>query len=374
MSKKVSLITIFDNPNFGTYLQALALGLTIQKYGATVEIVHYERPGWHSNGLKDRALSKLSFMLPLICKILRKPAPLQQYECRKFVGRYMPITKAYYSYNELVKDPPKADVYLTGSDQVWNTTHNHGVDKSFYLGYAPKGSYKVAYAASIGMDNIPQQYQETTKQLLSQYSYISVREASNVDLLRSIGIDSELVLDPTLLFNKNDWSKISRAYVSPKPYILVYSVETEEIGREVSKVARGIANKTGMDVYCITYSGREGAIPDCDKYIIYATPDMFLSFMQGASFVVASSFHATAFAINFHKPFISVAPDRFSSRIDSLLNITGLKSRKINDSNDDYLHFVDENIDYNDVEDSLKPLRQKSLEFIKNKVASPSIK
>lgn len=374
MSKKVSLITIFDNPNFGTYLQALALGLTIQKYGATVEIIHYERPEWHSNGLKDRILSKLSFMLPLICKIMRKPAPLQQYKCRKFVRKYMPITKTFYSYDELVRNPPKADVYLTGSDQVWNTTHNHGVDKSFYLGFAPKDSYKVAYAASIGMDNIPDKYQKITKQLLSQYKYISVRESSNVVLLHSIGIESELVLDPTLLLNKEDWSKISKAYITSKPYIIVYSVETEEIGKEVSKVARCIANKTGMDVYCITYFGREGAIPGCDKYITYATPDIFLSYMQGASFVVASSFHATAFAINFHKPFISVAPDRFSSRIDSLLNITGLKSRKINDSNDEYLHLVDENIDYNDVEDCLKPLRQKSLEFIKNKVASPSIK
>lgn len=368
MTKRVSLITIFDNPNFGTYLQALALGLTIKKFGATVEIVHYERPGWHNNGLKDRLLLKCSFILPIICRLMRKPGPLQQYECRKFVERYLPITKTYYSYNELLRNPPKADIYLTGSDQVWNTIHNHGVDKSFYLGYAPKGSYKVAYAASIGMDNIPQQYQRITKQLLSQYKHISVREASNVDLLRSIGIEGELVLDPTLLLTLEDWNKISKSYVSPKPYILVYSVETEEIGKEVSKVALSIADKIGMDVYCITYSGREGAIPDCDKYITYATPDMFLSYMQGAAFVIASSFHATAFAINFHKPFITVTPGRFSSRINSLLNITGLQSRKINDSKDEYMHLIDENIDYKTVENKLMPLREKSYEFIKKKV------
>ena len=45
--KKVSFITIFDNPNFGTYLQALALGLMIEKLGAKAEVVHYERPFWH---------------------------------------------------------------------------------------------------------------------------------------------------------------------------------------------------------------------------------------------------------------------------------------------------------------------------------------
>ena len=116
--KKVSFITIFDNPNFGTYLQALALGLMIEKLGAKAEVVHYERPIWH---VFPKWLMKFHFLEPLylLKAYLRKnKSVIQQYECRKFVSQNISVTSTYYSYNELVKNPPKADVYMTGSDQV----------------------------------------------------------------------------------------------------------------------------------------------------------------------------------------------------------------------------------------------------------------
>lgn len=366
--KKVSFITIFDNPNFGTYLQALALGLMIEKLGAKAEVVHYERPIWH---VFPKWLLKYHFLEPLylLKAYLRKSRRIiQQNECRRFVSKYINITRTFYSYEELVKNPPRADIYMTGSDQVWNTIHNHGVDKAFYLGYAPNGTPKYAYAASIGMSNIPAEFVDQTRNLLSKYSRISVRESSNIDLLASIGIKSEQVLDPTLLLNREEWSKYARSMDFKEPYLLVYSVESQQRDAVVGEIAQKIARAKGLKIYEVNYFGENKMIPGCDKHFFYATPDLFLSLVLNASFVVVSSFHGTAFSINFNKEFLSVAPDCFSSRLDGILNMTGLESRKVSSVDDVSENLLDSSIDYSSVNSRLKIEREKSINFLKQQL------
>ena len=363
--KKVSLITIFDNPNFGTYLQALALGLMIEKEGLSVEIVHYERPVWH---VFPKWLLKFHFLEPLylLKAYLRKNKNIiQQKECRRFVAKHISLSKTYYSYRELEENPPKADIYLTGSDQVWNTTHNHGVDKAFYLGYAPKEAPRYAYAASIGMSQIPSEFVEETKVLLTKYQRISVREQSNIGLLASIGIKSEQVLDPTLLLNKKEWIKYARPMTFTEPYLLVYSVESKERDAIVGQVAQKVAQVKGLKIYEVNYFGANKTIPGCDKHFFYATPDLFLALIANARYVVVSSFHGTAFSINFNKDFISVAPDRFSSRIDGILDMTELEWRKVSDANEVTDELINKPIDFSKANGKIKIEREKSISFLK---------
>lgn len=364
--KKVLLVTIFDNSNFGTYLQALALGTIVGKYDAEVEVLRYERRYGKSSGRLE------SSFLYGICKLLYNVLLgngvyfLQRIRCRRFVGRYLKISRLYCSYDQIVENPPVADVYLTGSDQVWNTTHNHGIDKTFYLGFVPAGGMKIAYAASIGMNFIPEEYKEETRQLLLQYRGISVREKSNVRLLEDIGVHAKMVLDPTLLFTVQDWKRYFHPKKFSRPYVLVYSVETKDCDMLVGTIARMIADKNGYDVIEISYMGGEKEIPYCDKHVHYAIPTDFLSYMYGASFVVVSSFHGTAFSINFNKPFITVAPERFSSRIDSLLQLTNLTERKVSVYNEEQLNRIcDTKIDYCMINSVLEEEREKSIAFIK---------
>lgn len=367
--KKISLITIFDNPNFGTYLQALALGIVIKHLGAEIEIVHYERPTWHKYSKLFRMSSLYRGLILLKAYLKNDESYLQRYKCRKFVEKYIKVCGPYFSYTQLCNHPPKADIYLTGSDQVWNTTHNKGIDKSYYLGYAPSGAKKVAYGASIGMSEIPNEYQDETKRLLSLYYAISVREALNVSILKNMGIDSCTVLDPTLLLNKDEWDKyVNKKINIEKPYILVYSVESKERDKEVGLIARNIANAKSWDVIEVNYFGPNKQIPYCDKHFYYATPDIFITLISQASFVVVSSFHGTVFSINYNKQFITVAPDRFSSRIDGILKMTGLTKRKIISSQENYLGIVNENIDFTNVNFILKQERKKSFDFINEKI------
>lgn len=363
--KKISLITIFDNPNFGTYLQAFALGVILQRYDTKVEIVRYERPTWSQRSKFRKKTEFLSPIRLLLNHIRGNMAYIQKYQCRRFVSKSLKISKTYFSYEQLVSNPPKADIYLTGSDQVWNITHNHGVDKSFYLGYAPSNKPKYAYAASIGMDNIPEEYVAEVRGLLSQYKAISVREWSNVHLLQNIGINSTLVLDPTLLLTKDEWSRYQRKFYVEEPYVLVYSVESSDRSMLVGRIAEYIATEKGFKVYEVSYSGESQAIPNCDRHFYYAEPSIFLSLLANASFVVGSSFHITAFSINFNIPFISVAPDRFSSRIDSILNLCHLEDRKISEYDSSLLQkMVETEIDFAFANSVLKAEQSKSMRFI----------
>ena len=159
--KKISLITIFDVANFGTFLQALATAVTIQSFGAKVEILHYERPFKNTTLLKRNIIVRGMYYLYFWLRGL--DGCLFLHRCRKFVAKYTQITRAYFSLEELRHNPPKADVYLTGSDQVWNTSHNQGLDEVFYLSFAPKDAKKVSYAANIGQNDIPDEYKDMTK-------------------------------------------------------------------------------------------------------------------------------------------------------------------------------------------------------------------
>ena len=136
---KVSVITILDNTNYGTYLQALATGMAIQSCGHDVEIVHYTRwcqtqKGRSRTILKERGL--LRWINRCVLKSSKKTFELRDKDY-EFLKTYLSVTGEYIGFEMLKANPPKADIYLTGSDQVWNSVYNRGIDRSFYLDYAP---------------------------------------------------------------------------------------------------------------------------------------------------------------------------------------------------------------------------------------------
>ena len=261
------------------------------------------------------------------------------------------------------------DVFVTGSDQEWNTLHNSGIEKAYYLEFVPESVKKVAFSASIGMSNWDSEYIEESKRLLDRYNVISVRENQAVNLLKQIGIESQKVVDPTFLLSREEWKKYVKPFNNEKPYVLVYSVEGGECDLIVSRTARQVANALGAEVIEVNYVGICKQIPDCDKRFYYATPQIFLSLMLGASYTVVSSFHGTAFSINLNIPFISVAPERFSSRIDSLLMQTGFMSRKITEYSVEIVNGVlSKPIDFSNSNHIIREEVLKSIEFIKSNI------
>lgn len=369
MKKNISLVTIFDTINFGTYLQAFATAIKLQELGANVEIIWYERKHhWYRFPFENK-FHILRYLTYLYACYTHNKSYFQKRECRKFVSRHARVSKLYYTYEEIKCNLPKADVFVTGSDQVWNTIHNFGIEPVYYLDFVPDNKKKVALSASIGMKEWDPVHKAESKYLLQRYDAISVREFDAVNMLSEIGIKSQKVVDPTFLLSREEWSKYAKPYNHAKPYVLVYSVEGGVCDAIISKTARQVASHLKADVIEVNYVGEDKQIPDCDLRFYYATPETFLSLMLGASYTVVSSFHGTAFSINLKIPFISVAPERFSSRIDSLLRQTGLTNRKIAEHDENIVNgLLAEPVDFSHALSTIEKEVDSTYKFIQSEI------
>lgn len=368
---KVAIITIIDNTNYGTYLQALATCHAINSLGHQAEIINYTRPCMTFFGnwiaiIKDRGV--LRWFNRCILHYSKKARELRKRDL-DFLKDNVIVTEEYIGYNALLSNPPIADIYMTGSDQVWNSIYNRGIDRSFYLDFVPEGKKRISYASSIGMINFPADEYQDVKRLLLKYSTITVRETSARNILLKMGINSQVVLDPTLLLNSTDWQTVAQKYPfeNEPPYLLTYSVEYGEEDSYIKHYAQIIARKKGLKLYHITYGG-DPKLNYYDKVFTYATPDQFLQLMLNASFTVVSSFHGTAFSINFNKQFITVSPKKFNTRVKNLLQITGLMDRAVTDCNLN----IDKlgSIDYERVNKIIGEERQKSISILSDMLNS----
>lgn len=361
---KVALITIVDNVNFGTYLQAYATYRKLEERGYKITVVNYERPY-----LTPMIEVKKNIQNPK-WNILRKMAyaasylivePFMRWNLKRFLRANCSITKCCKTELEISGYVGGYDIFVTGSDQVWNTAHNHGIDRNFF--WAGIEGRKYSYAASIGIDHFPDEQKEEIYQLLKQYKAISVRENSAVKCLSEIGIDNTIqVLDPTLLLRGTDWNSIQKSKLKKtEPYLLVYSVEPKRVDFLKEQV-QAIAKEKGLKIYVVCPSLKFKKDLGADKVFNFSTIDDFLYLFANADFVVVSSFHGTAFSLNFNKEFITVSSGAFNSRVHSLLSLVGLTERYTTDRilSSNELNAVD----YNRVNSIIDFERKKSESFI----------
>jgi hypothetical protein len=196
---KVVFITVHIGINVGSNLQAIATSEVLKKIGNEPILVNYIPPRVTSKRYwQDAFRSPYKF----IWRIINFPSYYyQKHLFRNYLAKYTKQTCPIYSEDEFAKLLPKADIYLTGSDQVWNFKWNEGFDSHYF--FQGRNGKKVAYAASIGMESLNKQEQEILKKELNSYDKIAVRESQAVKLLDEIGIDSIQVIDPTLMLNRD---------------------------------------------------------------------------------------------------------------------------------------------------------------------------
>ncbi|WP_300725198.1 polysaccharide pyruvyl transferase family protein [uncultured Bacteroides sp.] len=364
--KKIAIITIVDNINFGTYLQAFATAYAIKELGCQPEIINYERSYISPKQvakkyLENKSMGVKKYGYAFFYRILY---PFMVWQVKRFLKKNVLLTRPYKNISQLRTNPPLADIYITGSDQVWNSDYNNGIDESFFLDFVD--APKCAYAASVGINSFNDSNTEYLYSLLSKYKYISVRESFGIDALSQIGIDNVTqVLDPTLLFTKDTWLSITKIpkRKAVEKYLLIYSVETER-NAMVLEQAVNIARFKNLKIYwvCPTCKFKKD-LPNVDKIYNFASVETFLSLMVNAEFIVASSFHGTAFAINFNKEFLSVSPGKYNSRVCSLLRLCKLEDRYVSDKimNIEEMH----DINYDNVNSILNLHRKTSINYLR---------
>lgn len=247
------------------------------------------------------------------------------------------------------------DAYIVGSDQVWRPAFNLGPRLgNMFLDFVNENVKKLSYAASFGCKEweYTEEQEQMCDKLAKRFDAISVREASGVDLCKEhFGVKATLVLDPTLLLDKEDYGKVCHDVPRKEKHIFVYSLVVSE---GVLAVAEKVAEMIGLPII-VKQAGSKVKKEDTIE-------DWFAEF-RDADYVVTDSFHGMVFSIIFNKPFaIVMNASGGNDRYIFLLSQLSLMERIVKDGTLP----SDSAIDWQRVNSQLASLRKTSLEFLKN--------
>lgn len=350
---KVNIVTMNSSYNYGAALQAYALQQKVKSLGVECEFVD-QRAILKKNTAAPKGVRGLLFLPSYILNKKELEKGYRSFE--GFVNEYQTLTeKNYADYSYLKNNPTDADVYITGSDQVWNTLSCRPIN---FLEFAPNGKKKISYAASMGIDHIVEEKKETVKEYLKDFSSISVREEDAAEELKEVTDKKiEVNIDPVFLLSENEWKKIQTTnFKITKPYILCYILFRP---KWLNKKLKEIHKKTKKDIVVIDLSIYRGIYKN--KTIRSAGPREFLELLYKSDGVVTSSFHGTALSIIYHKKFYSIVNPKSPSRIQNLLKKLGLETRIIDENS--IIDFK-EDIDYSYSDAVIKQEQDKSTEYL----------
>lgn len=362
MRKKACLITIHVGSNFGSVLQTYATCKVLERLGISLTLLNYiprrvTIKGFLANRKTVKAKLRAIIGLPILY-------------CNKiiyggFVKQHCKLSKKIHNIEEYGKLSLQFDQYIVGSDQVWNSKHNEGIDEMYYFPYIPHGATKVAFSSSFGRDKLEKEEMEQIQPWLAEFKVISVREASGIPILKSMGIDNAVqLIDPTFLLSKEEWkNQLITGQVIHEPYLLMYLPYNIVDKKGIYNYARTIATINKWKIITFSWDIRKDKL--ADKTIIFANPNDFLSLMYYAEFVITNSFHGTAFSINLNKQFLTFSPSEFATRIYSLLDLVNLRNRLITNFIDSNAQNIqDGEIDYPPINNILNREREKAFQFI----------
>lgn len=331
---KVGILTQHRVIHFGSVLQAYALQKTLLFNGIDSEIIDYIYPNKAHIKIKFKRTFR-SIVAGWVYKIFEflhlwsKTKDQRGSKIKKFIDENLIKSQcSFKTPQELSEKCPKYDIYLTGSDQVWNTDYLNG-DTSFFFPFVKNTSRKVSYASSFGRFTFDGNKAKEWLSNLDSYEAISVREQKAAEIIEQYtGRKVDVVLDPTLLLDKNFWLDFGHVdFIIPKKYILVYVLTYAWNPMPYAENFIRYCEKTlGYEVVVLE---PEGIIENNSnwKFISDPSPEEFVHLFANASFVITTSFHGVAFSINLEIPFnVIVNKNQVNDdRIVSLLNILGLE-------------------------------------------------
>lgn len=351
--QKIGILSFHHSKSFGAVLQCYALCKVLKEFGHEAELIDYKP--WNilrrKIGLHKTTIIRPSEFIENIFYIRPK--------FRNFINRHIPKSRiTYWSSKSLKRNCPKYDIYISGSDQVWNSKIFHVFDTSYFLDFVPNGQGRlVSYAASFGEDQ-PEENKDILTKLINRFSNISVREKHGQNLVKALtGKSSEVVMDPVFLLK--DYNEIIVNSFTSKPYILVYCLEKTD---EFLNIVMKMKENSKLEVICV------GTIDiGIGTSVKYIGPEEWLEYLKKATYVCTNSFHGVAFSIIFKKSFFVFPISQRFVRIENLLIALGLQSRIIKNSSE--IKKTNLKIDttkYSDAIFQLKVYVKKSLEFLRN--------
>ena len=350
MKPKVGLIT-YCVGNQGSALQCYATQTYLAGMG--IDCTLYTR---RESGLA-RIGQSLEYRAGAYLKLLKYPDQWSEYkkckhpkssnvamsketlrEIEKFAHEY--IRMEQYSWNQLRKFAGSEEcmAFFSGSDQIWSGFW-FLTNRLWFLRFCPKRK-RVAWMPSFGTETVSKYNEDIYRQYISEYQFLSVREASGQKIVQGLtGRTAPVLPDPVYLLSAEQWRAISIDISCSTNYILMFFIS--QPNESVIKYAQKEAERRNAQIIWLSYNH------DQDGLFINGGPREFVSYIDKAELVLTDSFHAALFSIILDSPFyVYQRTDSHGSkqigRIHNLLEKFQMQSRFAKDmppeedSNGDY--------------------------------------
>jgi polysaccharide pyruvyl transferase WcaK-like protein len=358
---KIGILTYHRAHNYGAMLQAYALRTYLHDQGHDVEFIDY----WPDSHNKQYTLFKPIRGKSLYFKILNIISDSVTLIRRTIrMNKFNNFRKKHLGINDSIKyttnkEPiiERYDCVVVGSDQIWRTQEYEGkhvgIDPMYLCTNIPHTTRCISYAASMGIISLTSEDELLIRTSLKNFNTILVRENSLKQLVESLGYSAHVVLDPTLLLTKQQWNQLIPSHrYSQKPYVLFYELMP-------SQEALAFAKKKAHSLNCelLIMDSIIHTLPR-KNHISYASPIEFMHAIRDAEFVIATSFHGTAFSVIFEKQFITIGLKKNADRVKTLLQQVGITEQYQDQP------IETSKINYKEVNTTLQTIREHSQQLL----------
>lgn len=338
---KIGIITFHSAHNYGAVLQAWSLQKYLRQQGHEAEIINLRLPvidnlyrlTYKSNkhvcniDIVNKFVNHSLYQLRCVYHCWKNPGKREKYtKFERFINKELPVTREFLSYDELMAANLQYDALIAGSDQIWNGTMMKDISPAYFLQFANRDALRISYAASIGTDKIPEEYQMIFDRYLRDFDAISVREKkAKEQVMNHTEKEVRVVSDPTFLLQKEDFEKIAKKSRFSGKYIYVHNVHLKRYDDALYGVAEELQRRLGIPV---VHNWKKKIFAN-EKGHFTGGIEEFLGIISGAEYIVTNSFHCTVFAIIFHKNFITVPHYLHPDRMKNLLEELGISEHLI---------------------------------------------
>lgn len=356
---KMGIITFFyDNFNYGALLQAYALQKLLTKYICETEVLIIDSLPKGSSKLEKIIDIKNNVKnIPIRNKLL-----LRKKAMRNFQLNFVKHSK-YYTESNIITANSEYSAFICGSDIVWCQPLKYNA-YIYWLDFVGKNKKKFSYAASIGRDFTDLE-SKTAEKFLRSFDKISVREQQVIRQIYNENYNIEVVLDPTLLLECEEWDEICSKRLIQDDYIFAFLLGDNKKHRQIIKT---YAKNNKLKIVTLPYMLFNLRLCDCffgDKRLYNVSPQDFLSLIKFSKIVFTDSYHCVIFSLLYHKQFyVFSRGERIDTRMVELLTKFNINSVLIGKCNKYSL------IDYTKFEMILRGHREKSIKYIKSLTAN----
>ena len=384
---KIGVLTFWHGmSNYGQILQCWAMQQYLKRQGHEPFVIRYVPSNYTSpqKRLLKKVLCVNQIRLAKDYLFDRKAYLLKQSNERndrkrkfdEFREKYLDLSDCiYYDIHQIQKKPPVADAYVVGSDQVWAQMLDSRNSRAYFLDFGKPETKRIAYAPSFVVKEYPKEYQGELKALLQKFDAVSCREYSGVDICKSLEVNAEKVLDPTLLLEKEQYLGLIGEPIEKKNQIFIYSLNISSSEQIRWNELKAFSSENNLAVKVTPSQGYFEAdeLFGEDVEYLYATPKEWLKTIAESRLVVTPSFHGIVLSIILGTPFVYVPLcgqyASGNSRITDLLADLGLEGRILK-NNIDYATVEKQSIEWDNIYCRLTNMRHSSIEYIHNSLSS----